>query len=183
MSVQVQLRRDTLANILANNGALGEVFVSTDTHGLFIQDGATHGGFTPNGTSPARAAAAIDATSVPHGGNISFGCQEELLTALSGATKVSTITFPNPCLILGCSARVMTAITGATSFNVGRTGGTANEFGNVAITAGTTNSGLLGTPNSQFSSVTVTLTAVGANFTAGAVRIQLAYILLNPPTS
>jgi hypothetical protein len=31
MSVQVQLRRDTLANVLANHGALGEVFVSTDT--------------------------------------------------------------------------------------------------------------------------------------------------------
>ena len=79
--------------------------------------------------------------------------------------------------------RVTTAITGATSFNVGRTGGTANEFGNVAIGLGTTNPGLLGTPNAQFSSVTVTLTAVGSNFTAGAVRIQLAYLLLNPPTS
>ena len=177
MSVQVQLRRDTLANVLANHGAAGEVFVSTDTKEIFVQDGATNGGFK------AGNAFARDSSNVPHGGSIAFGCQEELLTGLSGATKVSTITFPNPCLILGCSCRVTTAITGATSFNVGRTGGTANEFGSVAIAAGTTNPGLLGTPNSQFSSVTVTLTAVGGNFTAGAVRIQFAYILLNPPTS
>ncbi len=45
MSVQVQLRRDTLANVLANHGAQGELFVSTDTNKLFIQDGATNGGF------------------------------------------------------------------------------------------------------------------------------------------
>ncbi|MGI8568906.1 MAG: hypothetical protein ACR2KT_07470 [Methylocella sp.] len=183
MSVQVQLRRDTLANVLANKGAVGEVFITTDTHGLFVQDGVTNGGFTPNGTSPARAATAIDASSVPHGGSIQFGCQEELLTALSGATKVSTITFPNPCIILGVSCRVTTAITGAASFNVGRTGGTANEFGNVAVAVNTTNAGILTGGIGQFSSVTVTLTAVGGNFTAGAVRIQLNYILLNPPTS
>jgi hypothetical protein len=186
MSVQVQLRRDTLANVLANHGALGEVYVSTDTHGLFVQDGATIGGFTPNGTSPARAAAAVDATTnTSHGGMIQFACQEQLISGLSGATVVSTITFPNPCLVLGVSCRVTTAITGATSFNVGRTGGTANEFGNVGIALNTTNPGVYPPQPAaaQFSSVTVTLTAVGGNFTAGAVRIQLNYILLNPPTS
>jgi hypothetical protein len=183
MSVQVQLRRDTLANVLANKGAIGEVFVSTDTKGLFVQDGATLGGFTPNGTSPARAATGIDSSNVPHGGNIQFACQEQLLAGLSGASVASTITFPNPCLVLGVSCRVISAVTGATSFNVGRTGGTANEFGNVAVAAGTTNSGILGTPNGQYSSVTVTLIAVGGNFTGGGVRIQLNYILLNPPTS
>lgn len=179
MSVQVQLRRDTLANVLANHGAAGEVFISTDTHELFVQDGATNGGFR------AATAFARDATNVPHGGSIAFGCQEELLTGLSGATKVSTITFPNPCLVLGVSMRVTTAITGtATSFKIDRTGGTANEFGDtLGLTAGTTNSGILGARNGQYASVTVTLTAVGGNFTAGAVRIQLNYILLNPPAS
>ncbi len=185
MSVQVQLRRDTLANVLANHGASGEVFISTDTHELFVQDGATNGGFKAAAT-PAR-----DASNVAHGGNIQFACQEEFLTGLSGATKVSTITFPNPCLIIGCSLRVTTAITGATSFDVGLTGaaGTGGAkanidwFGNsIGISLGTTNAGIVG-PAGQFSAVTVTLTAVGSNFTAGAVRIQLNYILLNPPSS
>jgi hypothetical protein len=31
MSVQVQLRRDTLANVAANHGALGELYISTDS--------------------------------------------------------------------------------------------------------------------------------------------------------
>ena len=45
MSVQVQLRRDTYANVAANHGAAGEVFVDTTNQRLVIQDGATLGGF------------------------------------------------------------------------------------------------------------------------------------------
>jgi len=45
MSVQVQLRRDIYANIAANNGAAGEVFVDTTNQRLVVQDGATLGGF------------------------------------------------------------------------------------------------------------------------------------------
>jgi hypothetical protein len=45
MSVQVQLRRDTYANVAANHGAAGEVFVDTTNQRLVVQDGATNGGF------------------------------------------------------------------------------------------------------------------------------------------
>jgi hypothetical protein len=45
MSVQVQLRRDTYANVAANHGAAGEVFVDTTNQRLVVQDGATAGGF------------------------------------------------------------------------------------------------------------------------------------------
>ncbi|MGB6177049.1 MAG: hypothetical protein WBF43_12110 [Methylocella sp.] len=45
MSVQVQLRRDVTANIAANTGAQGEVWVDTTINGLAIQDGATAGGW------------------------------------------------------------------------------------------------------------------------------------------
>jgi hypothetical protein len=45
MSVQVQLRRDTYANVNANHGAAGEVFVDTTNQRLVVQDGATNGGF------------------------------------------------------------------------------------------------------------------------------------------
>lgn len=126
-----------------------------------------------------------------HGGSVSFGVVEGLISGLTGASVASTVTFPNPCLIIGCSCRVTTTITGATGFNVGLTGavGTGHNFGNIdwfggpiGLTAGTTNAGIVG-PTGNFGAVTVTLTAAGANFTAGAVRIQLNYILLNPPTS
>jgi hypothetical protein len=57
MAIQVQLRRDTLANVLANHGAAGELFVSTDTHEVFVQDGATNGGFQIGGIRRVAASA------------------------------------------------------------------------------------------------------------------------------
>src|SRR5580704_10363652 len=45
MSVQVQLRRDTDANILLNKGAIGEVFVDTTVFRTVVQDNATLGGW------------------------------------------------------------------------------------------------------------------------------------------
>jgi hypothetical protein len=45
MSVQVQLRRDTDANILLNKGAVGEVFVDTTVYRTVVQDNVTLGGW------------------------------------------------------------------------------------------------------------------------------------------
>jgi hypothetical protein len=45
MSVQVQLRRDTYANVAANFGAPGELFIDTTNQRVVVQDGATPGGF------------------------------------------------------------------------------------------------------------------------------------------
>jgi hypothetical protein len=45
MSVQVQLRRDTDANILLNKGAVGEVFVDTTVFRTVVQDNVTLGGW------------------------------------------------------------------------------------------------------------------------------------------
>ncbi|MGQ0446146.1 MAG: hypothetical protein ACT4O2_13730 [Beijerinckiaceae bacterium] len=190
MSVQVQLRRDTLANVLANKGVAGELFVSTDTKELFVQDGTTNGGFRVG------IVAARDALNVPHGGSISYGCQEELLTGLSGATKVSTIQIPVGAIVLGVSVRVTTLITGAGGFRVDPTtdfgaGGAYmpnGKFGFVAAALNTTNPGIIGPAAAYFAS-TITLTGRNAgntanvNFTAGNVRIQINYMLVNPPAS
>jgi len=45
MSVQVQLRRDTDANILLNKGAVGEVFIDTTVFRTVVQDNVTPGGW------------------------------------------------------------------------------------------------------------------------------------------
>jgi len=45
LSVQVQLRRDTDANILLNKGAVGEVFVDTTVFRTVVQDNVTPGGW------------------------------------------------------------------------------------------------------------------------------------------
>ena len=100
MLVQVQLRRDTLANVLANHGAPGRSLYQHGYERSVCSGRRDERRVHANGTSPARAATAVDAAAVPivsHGGNIQFACQEQLLTGLSRATAVSTIMFPNPC--------------------------------------------------------------------------------------
>ncbi len=117
-----------------------------------------------------------------HGAFTALKTVEEELTGLSGATKVSTIAFPNQCIVLGVSVRVITTITGATSFNCGD-GTTPNRFGgSLGVAAGSTNRGLVN-PAGNYASTTVTLTASGGNFSGGAVRIALHYIETSPPTS
>lgn len=192
MSVQVQRRRDAASFLLTFTGAPGELLVDTTNNRVLVQDGVTAGGWFAGGMSPAGIVQGSDGSNAKHGGFVSMACEEELLTGLLGTTKASTIAFPNPCLILGCSVRVTTTISGATGFNVGLTGatGTGHAFGNIdwfggpiGVSAGTTNAGIVN-PTGNFSSVTVTLTSVGGGgFSAGAVRIQLSYILLTPPTS
>lgn len=122
--------------------------------------------------------------------------QEQLLSGLSGASAASTIQIPVGAIVLGVSCRVTTVITGAGGFWVDPTtdingGGayTANgKFGFVGVSAGTTNSGLIA-PAASFYASTITLTGrnsgntANVNFTAGAVRIAIMYLLITPPTS
>lgn len=185
MSIQVKRRREAWSFLSTFIGAAGEILFDTTNNRLRAQDGVTAGGWSPLGLSPATLVEGHDGSNVPHGGGIAIGCLEQLVT-LSGATTASTIAFPNPCLVIGASLRIVTAVTGSgvTGFTVGRTGGTVNEFGTIgSLSAGTTNAGLLGNPNGNYASTTVTFTATGGSFSGGTVRLQLAYMLLNPPTS
>jgi len=80
-----------------------------------------------------------------HGGGITVGCLEQLVT-LSGATTTSTAQIPNGAIVLAVSNRVVAAITGATSYSCG-VAGNATQFGaSLAVSAGSANLGLIG-PN------------------------------------
>lgn len=185
MSVQVKRRRESASFLSTFTGAAGELIVDTTNNRIQVHDGATPGGWLAHGMSPAPLVEGKDGGNAKHGGNIALACVEELLT-LSGASVASTVAFPNPCLIFGVACRVVTNISGSgvTGFKLGRTGGTDNEFGTIgALTAGTTNGGILGNPNGNYASTTVTVTAIGGNFSGGTLRIQLCYLLLNPPAS
>lgn len=116
------------------------------------------------------------------GAGTEIHCVEEELTGMSGPTATTTIAFPNQSIILGASVRVTTTITGATSFDAGD-GSSASRFGgSLGISAGSTNQGTIG-PAGNYSSTTVTLTANGSDFTAGAVRVALHYMVNKAPTS
>ena len=180
MSVQVQLRRDTLANVLNNNGALGEVFISTDSKELFIQDGATKGGFRASG---ARG---------PFGSFIQLAVAES--AGASGETLTAGVTTYTTALqlpagykfIIGAGWRVGTTITGPTgTFNFGITGN-ATYFASgqsPSLAAGSTVIYTQALQRFDAAAISLLLTSNTGNFTAGAIRFVVNYILLSPPTS
>jgi len=120
--------------------------------------------------------------SAPNGANIQAFVAETLLSGMSGASVTASNFIPANCIVLAVGARVVTTITGATSFEVGVTG-TLAQFGyGIGLTAGTLNYGLIG-PTAFYAATSVIVTAAGSNFTAGAVRLSVHYLLANPSTS
>jgi hypothetical protein len=184
MSTQVQLRRDSATNVAAFTGKPGEVIVDTTNNRLCLQDGATAGGFPAAKLSEV---VTLGATSLlaqtPHGGGISIGCLEQLVT-LSGATTDSTVQIPAGAIVLAVSNRVVTAITGAASYSCGYPGvGASSVFGSsLGVSAGSANLGLIG-PNPFYTATPVRYTAAGGSFTGGQVRMTIHYLMPNVASS
>ena len=124
----------------------------------------------------------LQLASAPNGANIQAFVAETLLSGLSGASVTASNFIPANCIVLAVGARVTTTITGATSFEIGVTGNLAQFGSGIGLTAGTTNYGLIG-PTALYAATSVILTAAGGNFTAGAVRLSVHYLLANPSTS
>jgi major tropism determinant Mtd-like protein len=113
-----------------------------------------------------------------HGASIQVGLLETLVTLSGGSTNAS-VQIPADCIVLAVGARVVTTITGATSYEVG-VSGNLSQFGSaLALSAGSTNYGLIG-PTAFYSATTPTITAAGGSFTGGQVRLSIAYMLANP---
>jgi len=176
MSTQVQLRRDTAANVAAFTGKQGEVVVDTTNNRLCLQDGATPGGWPAAKLSEV---VALGATSLlaqaAHGGGVSVGCLEQLVT-LSGATTSSSVLIPNGAIILAVSNRVVAAITGAASYSCGVSGNAAQFGALLGTSLGSTNLGLIG-PAPFYANTAVLYTAAGGNFSGGQLRMTIHYLL------
>ena len=118
----------------------------------------------------------------PAGSATDMVVAEELLSGLSGASVTSAITIPNRAIVLGVSTRTVTLITGATSFDCGISGQTSKFGGSLGIASGSTNVGVIG-PQAFCNATPIVLTANGGNFTGGAVRIAIHYLLPIAPQS
>jgi len=127
-------------------------------------------------------AASVRVAEGPAGSATEMGVAEELLSGLSGASVTSTIAIPNRAIVLGVSARTVTAVTGATSYDCGVSGETSKFGGSLGIATGSTNVGVIG-PQAFYSAIPIVLTAQGGNFTGGAVRIAIHYLLPIAPQS
>lgn len=118
----------------------------------------------------------------PNGASMSFAVLETLVSGLSGASVNASLQIPANCIVFSVGAYVKTTITGPTSWELGVSGNVA-QFGSLLpLTAGSTNNGLIG-PSAFYSATTLTLTSVGGNFTAGAVRLSIHLAYCNPSTS
>jgi hypothetical protein len=102
------------------------------------------------------------------------------LSGLTGASVATTTGFiPDGAVLVGLTTRVSTAITGATGYDIGD-GSDADRWGaNVAIALNTSSDNTnwtAGTIECFTAAQEVTLTAVGSNFTGGAVVIVAHYL-------
>ena len=118
----------------------------------------------------------------PAGSATDMVVAEELLPGLSGASVTSNVTIPNRAIVLGVSTRTVTAITGATSYDCGTSGETSKFGGSLGIAQGSTNVGVIG-PQAFYSATPIILTANVGDFTGGAVRIAIHYLLPIAPQS
>lgn len=125
-------------------------------------------------------AGAVALARSPNGGTTGMGILEETLSALSGATRDSTIQIPNRAIVLGVSTRTITTVTGATSYDCGIAGEAGKFGGALGVAAGSTNIGVIG-PEAFYAATPIRLTANGGNFTGGAVRIAIHYLTLGLP--
>jgi Major tropism determinant N-terminal domain len=174
MSVQVQLRRDTAANIAsAAAGAVGEVFVDTTNRRVLVNDGVTVGGVPANSaTGPLGSFLQL---------NTLEGSIETITTG--GTTYSSTLQIPARAMVIGVSHRVITAITGCTAFEIGVSGTPAMFATGLGTAAGSNNAGI-GGPNNFYAATSLLLTSTaGGNFTGGTIRLSIQYLTVGPPAS
>ncbi len=122
----------------------------------------------------------MDVAVGPAGGTTGLAVAEELLSGLAGASVESSIVIPNRAIVFGVSTRTVTTVAGATSYDCGIAGQPSKFGGSLGVAAGSTNAGVIG-PQAFYSDTAIRLTANGANFTGGAVRIAIHYATVGVP--
>jgi hypothetical protein len=118
-----------------------------------------------------------------HGGRVTLRAKEEEITVSGAFTETSDTAFiPDRAIVLGVACRTTLAVTGATSYGVGVAGDTT-KFGNLLGTAlGAANVGVIG-PTAYYADTRVRITANGANFTGGKVRLIVYFMEMAAPAS
>ena len=101
---------------------------------------------------------------------------------VSGAATATTIVIPNRAVVLAVSTRTTVAVTGATSYNCGVSGDASKFGGSLGVAKNSSNVGVIG-PTAYYADTPVLLTAVGANFTAGKVRVAIHVLRFDAPAS
>jgi hypothetical protein len=100
-------------------------------------------------------------------------------TAMSGASVTLTGLIPAGAVVVGVTAKVTTAVTGATGVDIGTAADTDRFGANRPVALGTTTDNrdwTAGTIECFPSATNIVLTAVGSNFTGGAMYVSVQYL-------
>ncbi len=144
------LYRDAAANLAQRNGTNAQTFRVYDTY-----------------------------TSATDYHRMAIATARATATGMSGATVTLTNLIPAGAVVVGVTAKVTTAITGATGVDIG-TVADPDRFGaNRPVALGTTTDNrdwTAGTIECFPSATSIILTAVGSNFTGGAMYVSVQYL-------
>lgn len=111
----------------------------------------------------------------PFGAGLGLAVLEEEL-ALSGATVTAAVAvIPDRAIALAATCRTLEAVTGASSYNCGVAGEPSKFGGALGAAPGSTNIGVIG-PTAFYTPTPIQITANGAAFTGGRVRVALHYL-------
>jgi hypothetical protein len=103
-------------------------------------------------------------------------------TAVLGAATSTAIVIPARAIVLAVSTRTTVAVTGATAYNCGVSGDASKFGGSLGVAKNSSNVGVIG-PTAYYADTPVLLTAVGANFTAGKVRVAVHLLRFDAPAA
>lgn len=99
---------------------------------------------------------------------------------LSGAVATSTIAIPARAIVLGVGSRTLAAVTGASAYDCGVAGEASKFGGSLGVAVGSANMGVIG-PTAVYADTPITLTALGAPFTGGVVRLSVHIMQFDLP--
>jgi len=170
--------------IAARQGGVWSFLAPGEGWRSFVTDEATACIFSA-GTWQAEAGGIVGASQVvaqqAHGAETRFVLLEEELS-LSGASTDTTTPIPNRAIVFAVTTRTTEPISGPASYDCGIAGEVDKYGGSLGIAAGSTNSGVTG-PTAFYADTPIRLTANGAPFSGGKVRVAIHALLCSPSTS
>jgi hypothetical protein len=104
---------------------------------------------------------------------------------LAGSTNTTTPEIPHAMIVLGVTGRVIEALTGAglTGWKLGIDGADDRYGSGHGLAVNTYVVGPTGSPQAYWGGVPLKLSAEGGNFEAGAVRLVIHGLILEPPAA
>ncbi len=140
--------------------------------------GATRNILLHDGTDWVDGPASTTVALTPHNAATRIETVELDHVVTAGTSNDTALTIPDRAIVFGVTGRVLSEVSGPASWTLG-IGADPQRYGNsIGVAAGSTVNGVSGTPTAYYSATPVRLTATGADFTGGTIRLALHYLIL-----